>query len=404
MEAEGLVPLSRNELKLSFEGKRLNYKGFLYRRVNRYFIPVDEVFNLDERFHTEIKEIRSILYNKESNGGSGKSKGYIINGKIYVSLFDLCKIFSLRTRWNHKERSITLYYDSVTSMETVKQTKGRSAYIRLEDITAGDEYIEDIKLEKFRVAADYLASVKIPFHIAWIPRFIDPANKIDNDISIDYNIANAHFLFTLEYLLEKGGIIGLHGYTHQYGEEVSGEGTEFSDTRNDDEISIRRRIEAAINTAKKLELPVSFFESPHYASTAYQQSIYESYFNIIYEGCVGIWGEKIVISPRNHKTLYIPTPLGYVQGENGTEDMINRIKLLEKKVLPSLFYHPYKEFDYITFLDSDERFLKYSYSDTSPLHLICNELIQQGCIFSRIDELKSSNFRKCFFQKLLDLR
>jgi predicted deacetylase len=103
----------------------------------------------------------------------------------------------------------------------------------------------------------------------------------------------------MEYLLNRNGIIGLHGYTHQYGDEVSAVGTEFSDERNNDEKSIRKRVEAAINTAKKLELPVKFFETPHYAATAFQQSIFEQYFDIIYEPFVGIWGDRIVKSPRN---------------------------------------------------------------------------------------------------------
>lgn len=84
-------------------------------------------------------------------------------------------------------------------------------------------------------------SAGIPFHIPWIPRFVDHKNGIDNDISKDYSMPNANFLFTMEYLLNRNGIIGLHGYTHQYGDEVSAVGTEFNDERNNDEKSIRKR-------------------------------------------------------------------------------------------------------------------------------------------------------------------
>ncbi|OOM69324.1 hypothetical protein CLOBL_52520 [Clostridium sp. BL-8] len=115
------------------------------------------------------------------------------------------------------------------------------ALIRFEDVTAGEEYLDSENLEKFRIVVDYMFSVGAPVHIAWIPKFVDPPNGIDNDISKDYSMSNANFLFTIEYLLKRNGVIGLQGYTHQYGKEVSAEGTEFNKERNNDEKNVRKR-------------------------------------------------------------------------------------------------------------------------------------------------------------------
>ena len=229
---------------------------------------------------------------------------------------------------------------------------------------------------------------------------MDPPNGIDNDISKDYSMSNANFLFTIEHLINRNGVIGLHGYTHQYGKEVSGDGTELYKERNNDERNVRKRVEAAINTAKKLEFPVKFFESPHYAATSFQQSIFEQYFNIIYEGYVGIWGEKIIKSPRNHRTLYIPTPLGYVEGKDGTKKILKRINNLGEDTLASLFYHPYIDFDHIILQNNTNNGYSMSnYSKNSPLHQIVQALYSKECSFKKITYLGLKN-KKNIFTKL----
>ncbi|WP_242964491.1 DUF2334 domain-containing protein [Clostridium beijerinckii] len=203
-----------------------------------------------------------------------------IDNVLYISLFDICRILSIRSKWDYRRSTISLYWDK-SNYKSCRAVCRRAALIRFEDITAGGEYLDSDNLEKLIVVADYMFLAGIQFHIAWIPRFVDPQNGIDNDISKDYSMPNANFLFTMEYLLNRNGIIGLHGYTHQYCDEVSAVGTEFNEGRNNDEKSIRRRVEAAISIANKLELPVKFFETPHYAATAFQQSIFEEYFDII---------------------------------------------------------------------------------------------------------------------------
>lgn len=385
-----LLFLSRKDLVFVYEGTMLYLKKPVGRIMNRYYLPLFEVTKylggriaiLQGNLYLHQNDTPPIPINKEDYQVIYHT-GY---REVYISLIDLCKIMRLKTRWNEKEKRITFYRsDDIVQSRAIEGN--RIAFIRLEDVTAGGWYLGSEHLEKFRIVADYMYSLRMPFHIAWIPRYLNPPEGIDNDVSRNYSMSNAHFVFTIDYLLDCGGLIGLHGYTHQYGEEISGDGTEFSEDRNTDEATIRSRIEAAIEIADRLNYPYSFFESPHYASTAFQQSIYEFYFDIIYEGFVGIWGDKIVRSPRNHRTLYIPTPLGYVEGENGLEKLLERIHLLSDDALASLFYHLFMEFEFIT-LKND---FSYEYDQLSPLHQIVDAISMKKCRFSKITELNHDN-------------
>ena len=390
-------------LKISFEGKSLRFIKPIYRDINRYFLPMLEFIN---QLGGELNITRSkinILFKEKSpiriDYEIDDYKFTLVDSVLYLSLFDICRILNIKSRWDYNNSSISLYWDR-NKYEVSIRPPGRVALIRFEDVTAGDEYLDSDNLEKFRVVADYMFSAGVPFHIAWIPRFIDPPNGIDNDISKDYSMPNANFLFTIEYLLNRNGVIGLHGYTHQYGNEVSADGTEFNKKRNNDEEKIRKRVEAAINSANKLKLPAKFFESPHYAATEFQQSIFEQYFDIIYESYVGIWGDKIVKSPRNHRTLYVPTPLGYVEVEekDGTEKMLDRINNLDEDTLASLFYHPNIDFEYITLQSDTSGYPLSNYSETSPLHRIVNALYDKKCSFEKITDLGYDNKRNTFIK------
>ena len=386
--------LTTTNLEINFEGKSLKFINPIYRDINRYFLPLLEFINqIGGKLNIRRSKIDILFKGKPLICIDYRFDDYkftVVDSVLYLSLFDICRILNIKSRWDYNKSCISLYLD-IDKLRSSTSLPRRVALIRFEDVTAGNGYLDADNLEKFRVIGDYMFSAGIPFHIAWIPRFVDPPNGIDNDISKDYSMPNANFLFTIEYLLNRNGVIGLHGYTHQHGNEVSAIGTEFNEEWNNDEKSVRKRVEAAINTAKKLELPTKFFESPHYAATEFQQSIFEQYFDIIYECYVGIWGEKIVKSPRNHRTLYVPTPLDYVEGKNGINKMLDRINNLGEDTLASLFYHPYIDFEYITLKNNISGYPLSSYSEDSPLHQIIKALYDKGCSFAKITELCCNN-------------
>ena len=142
---------------------------------------------------------------------------------------------------------------------------------------------------------------------------MDPKNNIDNDLITNNSIENVGFVNMLDRLIINGAELGLHGYTHQYGDEISFEGTELSKKANTSEEETRKVIEAGIDTASALNLPVTFYESPHYKATSKQLKIIEEYFQYVYQPAGII---DFTILRRKNDNLYIPTPLSYVKDFN----------------------------------------------------------------------------------------
>lgn len=377
------------KLKINYENRQYSLKSPVIINYNRYYISLNDLTNIiDGKLTLQGEFIKIITKNKKVTIDT-KKNSFILNNKKedslrsgvkdiglrkYISLYDFCKIFNLNTVWDHSENTISILKNREKTVKKKQENVGRVAFIRFEDVEAGSIYLNEDCLEKFRVIGDYFNSESIPFHIAWVPRYVNPPENIDNDLLKKNNIENADFIFTFDYLIDRGATIGLHGYTHQYGDEESVIGTEFSAKCNTDESVIRERIESAIDTASKLNIPVSFFETPHYRATEFQQSIFEQYFDIIYEPYIGKYNSIPLISPRNNRTLYIPTPLSYVKGDNGTEEMLSNIDNNGVNQVASLFVHPSKEFQYITIVKEKNGCHKYIYDENSILHQITNEL------------------------------
>lgn len=381
-----------SDVKLKYENETISCNSSILIVNNRYYVSVNDIEKIIKGNVKIKKNSFSVNYGNKQVVINNKSKLFYFNDgkrgilrndieeislRKYISLYDICKIFDLKTIWNHKDNTINLLKNRENLLKDNQDNVGRVAFIRFEDVSAGVVYLNEDVLEKFRIIGDYLYSQSIPFHIAWIPRYVNPQKNIDNDLLKINSIENADFIFTFDYLIDKGAIIGLHGYTHQSGGEESVIGTEFSAKANADEKSIRERIENAISTANKLNFPITFFETPHYMGTEFQQSIFEQYFDYIYEPYIGKYNKIPLLSPRNKRTLYIPTPLSYVKGETGKE-MINNIDNNDINQVASLFFHPSKEVDFIKLIKEDDGYHKYSYDPNSILHQIVNELKNKG--------------------------
>ena len=160
---------------------------------------------------------------------------------------------------------------------------------------AASNYAIDKNQTKVKCMANLLYSQGMKFHVSWIPRFKAPADNIDNDLLTNDNITNVGFVNLLDYLINKGGEIGLHGYTHQHDDEKSGYGEELSKDVNNTDSETRAVIENGIDTASALNIPISYYESPHYFDTELQQKVIEDYFQFIYEPFNGIKNTTYII-------------------------------------------------------------------------------------------------------------
>lgn len=402
------LKVQKANINIIFEGKSLKLISSIYNDKNRLYIPFAEFIDkLNGKVIYNNDVINIIIHNKNiSINSKDKKYWYDANpsikynqkksfmkreGDMYISLFDLVTMLDIKTTWNIEDKKINLFWNREKIVPLAKnQSSSKYALIRLEDITAAQRYKTAEKLEKLRVIGDYLYSCGVPFHIAWVPRYIDKSKNIDNDPSKINSIYNADFIFTMDYLINKNGLIGIHGYTHQHRDEVSIDGIEFSEKYNTDEKSIHERLKLAIKCANDLDMPYTFFETPHYEATNYQHKIMEKYFDYIYDPSSKYKesSNKSIYKGINNKTIYVPTPLDYVDGKEDLSNMIRKINDLEGNVLGSFFYHPNIEFEFIKIDKNGDKYPVYKYDEESVLHQIIKTFNQDGYKFISIKDLK----------------
>ncbi|MGL5353565.1 MAG: DUF2334 domain-containing protein [Clostridium sp.] len=362
---------------------KLNFKNKVLHRYNRYYLPLSEVSNLFGNSivvgDDEVQLSNDVTINISDKNYTLNDKTLSLHGDIfkvnnepYISFFDACEIYNLSTYWDYKTNSIYINTNKGKNHNTDKKDKKKSkkdAYIRFEDVSAGDVYAKQDNLEKLRIITDYMDDENQKFSLGWIPRYINKPLNIDNDISRDNTFSNANFLFTMDYLENRGGSIGIHGYTHQYGDVNSITGIEFGDDGFNDPSEVRKRLESAINIATKVNIPYAFWETPHYHATAKQQAIFEEYFKVIYEPSFSKYNKKITTSDKNGITKYIPAPLSNVKN-NDVGPMIQSIKNKPSDVEMSLFYHPSIEIESVHVSLGDDGTINSSYDDNSILKQI----------------------------------
>jgi hypothetical protein len=386
------------DLKIFFENERIEFRKNIIFKNNRYYVFLQD---LKEAVGFRIEEYSNkfdLYYNNKKIAISFEKNSYKsdiekcfrvpsikYNSLYYISLIDLVELFKLKAVWSYTAKEIKIYRTRDELAKLSRQQLNKPALIRLEDITAGSNYITSEDLHRLRIVADLMYSRELPFHIAWIPRYKKPQAGIDNDLLTIFNMYNADFIYTLDYLINRGGIVGLHGYTHQYGDGESVEASEFGNEGNADVEFAKNRVKLAIETAEKLNIPYSFFESPHYSITKAQQAAIEGNFNYIFEPAQGAWNDKPYLSKRSNKTVYVPAPWGYVQ-EMDVESLLGKIRSKSKDSLGALFYHPYKEFEFIEL--SNSGYPDYKYSDESMLKEILKCLQKEGYSLVRITDIK----------------
>lgn len=229
------------------------------------------------------------------------------------------------------------------------------ALLRLEDVNV-DTYLAP---EKLREVYRYLKSKQIPFHLALIERYINPAKGIDNELS-----DGRRFFYLLQQMVGEGlGTIVQHGYTHQYGDSVSGEGFEFWNEQknapldNDSEELVRSTITKVQSAMSRLGLPVpDIWETPHYALSALDDRVINTIYPLRYEHHLDLGSLPFPI--KTDGAIYIPENLGYIApGTNysdarSVDDMrilIKRLSAFEDPVA-SFFWHPWRNFSELKLL------------------------------------------------------
>lgn len=366
-------------------------------KAQRYYVPLklisdklDYNLNSSNEYLVLTRDHDKITLNKNSfirNSNTKPLRGNIIteNNESYISISDIEEIFHLIAVFDFDSKSINLI-NNTTQLSKVKSIvfSKKVAFLRFEDFTAGYTNVVDKNQTKLKCMVNYLDSENIKFHIAWIPRFKVPSQNIDNDLLKNDSIENVGFVNLLDYILNNGGEIGLHGYTHQSGDQNTAVGEEMSKDVNNTEEETRAVIEKGIDTASALNIPITFYESPHYRDTKLQQSIIQQYFQILYEPYDST--KKNIFKTENNN-LFVPTPLGYVKGaDNEMSAIVNGFNKYDPEILKSCFYHPSTEINFIDYNIKDNN-LEVSYDTNSPLQKIVKLIKDNNYTTLHVSEL-----------------
>jgi hypothetical protein len=292
-----------------------------------------------------------------------------------LALFDLCELHGLLMDFNRKAGVISLY-SGYQRPERLPIAGERSALMRLEDVMATVEEWHSDELIKMRTVADLFWSHSAHYSIAWVPVFVNPKKSVRNDPR-EYSRYNTEFVFTLDYMISRGGELGLHGYTHQRGDEISIGGPEFGP--GTDEAATRKLFRQQLDAAADLGWKPHSFTFPKYVGTKRQFEIAGEYFDVIWPNPYnrGNRGPHHVKAGQRD-VIYLNTPEDHVIGftEEGITAMIKRLQNAGE--IAGFFFHANREYASISVERNGSGPPVINYDTNSPLHRILDTLGANG--------------------------
>jgi len=398
--------MTQANVNFKIDSKSLTLKLPIYLDKNRYYISLTEFIDqlngtiekVDTFLNIKIND-KDYSVNLSNNivkcpDNSFPLKKALLNQNsiYYIGFSDFSHMLNLYTRWDKDNKIINCKTNGFTNsnIKPYKSKINQIGLIRLEDVGLCSQPYSKDYFEKLRIIANYMNEKKIPYHIAWIPRYMIPNNEVDNDPLTKNNFEIAEMIYSLDYFTTHNGIIGLHGYTHQCENSESGAGFEFGRYEPSPTI-FRDKIKKAIETASYLDIPIGFFEVPHYEITPEQNKIAEEYFKILYYP-FNDYGKnradltKPQLSPYNKYSYYISTPLDYIP--LGTEDSaLAKLKNANIENMGSVFFHPSLENSYISLTEDSSGVPTFTYDDNSTLKRLIVILEDKGFKMIKITDI-----------------
>ena len=224
-----------------------------------------------------------------------------------------------------------------------------AAMVRIEDVDPTEDP------NSIRKITDLLYSENVPFLIAVVPLYVDPANNVRIALSDKPDMVDA-----LRYAEAHGASIVMHGVTHQY-HGVSDNDYEFWDgtlnkpIANDNAAYVQQKLEIGVEELMRNGIYPLAWETPHYGaseidyaaiakvfSTAVEERIvmddldYSQYFPYIIQK--DMYGEKII--PEN--VGYVPLGSS-AEEEKAVQDILAAAKanLYVRDGYATAFFHPF---------------------------------------------------------------
>ncbi|WP_248930336.1 DUF2334 domain-containing protein [Paenibacillus hamazuiensis] len=277
-----------------------------------------------------------------------------------------------RSRWMRYIAAMTTVSLLFTAVHIITVEGGSNmpkfVIMRLEDIGPGGQYGSVEQLGKLRAVLELLQKNNAAYHLAVIPRWIDyPADGSRYDVSLDQT--NNPYVQAFDRLLQQsvqsGAVLGMHGYTHQVGSvrrddghHESGIGNEFNENNMEETTTAAfayPRLQEGLRILEAAGFQPTFWEAPHYRSTAEQDAMFRNYFGLNYQAEVQAHRgapAAFYMNERNTgygvSTLgaaYVPTPFDYIAYNKDEKVILDRLGKSDN--INSFFYHPFLEFKHL---------------------------------------------------------
>jgi hypothetical protein len=290
-------------------------------------------------------------------------------------IFELAEEYGLLAYFHRGYGTLELF-SGHTKPERLPVSGDGDAFIRLEDVIAANTPYHCHTLLKRRAIADLFYSHNAAFTIAWIPVNVRPSDNFRNDTR-DYSRYNLEFVFTMDYLIDRGGQTGLHGYTHQLGNQSSVAGHEFGSGVSNERA--RELFALQIEAAEYFGWTVYSFTFPKYIGTIRQFEIAGEYFDFImpnFHSRVNNIPNKVSVDGRD--VVYMNAMQDHLMGEGETylRALLNRLSRASGTA--SFFFHTWLEYGSIDVSRDDLNRPVISRDTNSPLHRILDNLRENG--------------------------
>ena len=282
------------------------------------------------------------------------------------------------------------------------------ALVRIEDVGPNADPAQ------LRAVADFLASRKIPFSVAVFAEYDDPAGRYSGGTPVHLRMRDAPAVVAaLKYMIQNGGTLIAHGYTHQYAGGPNPYGVSAGDFEYykahlaaDDTVVLdgpvpedsaawasgRLADARAEWAAAGLPRP-DIFEFPHYAAGPIDYQTISAQVTARYERAMYYAGSLsgTTLDPTRYASQFFPYPvrdvygaavipesLGNVetQGFNQHEARLPaqilesaRRQLVIRDGVASFFYHPFLGTGYLAQLVEGVQALGYTFAPASDMIL-----------------------------------
>jgi len=277
--------------------------------------------------------------------------------------------------------------------QTISQPK--IALVRLEDVSPWYA-IQGNGLEVLKKVAEYLHSQNVPFHVSVVPIYTDPKRKIYLDMSDPNDPRMAEFRETIKYMAVMGGVIGIHGYTHQHGDGISTADFEFGvNEETSADTYAEAHIIKAIEAFNKSGIKYFYWETPHYTAKANQYKIFAKYFTLFYEPDFNFHRAKTIavyydLRADKKPVYFFPAPFLMVTNEADVLRIVNWARFSNASFV-SFFFHPFREF-YSTY-DGEGKVAFETTKTRGYIERLVEDLKSQGYTFKTINDLKIITFK-----------